>query len=71
MILIQERRIVFYDMLHSKVTANNYRTILLCYLNKESINKYGNRLHNDWSLHSRQQQPTPTYTNNGTYNFRY
>ena len=40
-ILIQDRCIVFYDMLQSDVTANRYRTILLCYLKKEYVKKHG------------------------------
>ena len=66
-ILIQEKRIVIYDMFRSKETAKKYRTILLCYLNNESIHKYSNSLRNDWSVHDRQQeQTTPTYAKDGT-----
>ena len=70
-ILIQDRGIVFYDMLQSDVTANRYRTILLCYLKKEYSKKYGKTLHNDWSVHARQPELSPSYTNDDTYNFRY
>ena len=70
-ILISDRRIVFYDMLQSVVTANRYRTILLCYLKKEYFKKYGKTLHNDWSVHARQPELSPLYTNDGTYNFCY
>ena len=65
-ILILEKRIVFYDIDHCHVTANKYRTVLLCYLNKESFHKYSRNLHNDWSVHATQQeQTTPTYAMDG------
>ena len=70
-ILVPDRRIVFYDMFPSVVTANRYRTILLCYLKKEHFRKYGKTLHNDCSVHARQPELSPLYTNDGTYNFRY
>ena len=66
-ILIPEKRIVIYDMFHCKTTANKYRTILLCYLNKEFVDKHSRNLHKDWSVHATQQeQTTPTYAADGT-----
>ena len=71
-ILILEKRIVFYDIDHCHVTANKYRTVLLCYLNKESIDKYGKRLDKDWSVYaSQKEERTATYAEDGTYNFCY
>ena len=66
-ILIPEKRIVIYDMFHCKTTAKKYRTILLCYLNKEFVQKHSRNLHKDWSVHATQQeQTTPTYAADGT-----
>ena len=65
--LIPEKRIVIYDMFHCKTTANKYRTILLCYLNKEFVENHSRNLHMDWSVHAtQQQQTTPTYAADGT-----
>ena len=71
-ILIPEKRIVIYDMFHCKTTAKKYRTILLCYLNKEFVQKHSRNLHKDWSVHATQQeQTTSTYAMDGMYNYRY
>ena len=71
-ILIPEKRIVIYDMFHCKKSAKKYRTILLCYLNKEFLHKYSRTLHDDWSVHATQQeQTTSTYAMDGMYNYCY
>ena len=65
-IFIQDRRIVFYDMLQSNDAANRYEAILLCYLKKEYYRKHGEILPNDWLVHVRRTELSPSYTNDGT-----